>query len=389
MSINRESLLKLKQPNIPASESNPVTLLNNNHIENTDNVIEQIRPLGLVSEYVVNELGKHNKMVRDGEMSASQLFDKAEEMLKQIPEGVFQNLLRDDRVTERRAAILDLVWMIRSLDIAHDSAFNTNSEYISRRDASLLLKRTKLLADKENRHPNLSWSDISLYHPVDEPRTFLEPSAARDQEILLYRTQSGIDKTFKEIVEGDYAILSLDRLSEVVQDLDAVVEAVVYLNRVRTPGQFYQLDPYLGGNGQYIGHGTGAFSAWSYLAGYFLGGNEAFKDRLLRDENQKAYDRDADSLIEQVREGKFKTLPELIAESTLDHHQRELAIELAKQASDKFALFLRAHRGAIKKHAEGSFGFPAPAALEKTNQTAIDEAIAGMNDGKKVEYSNQ
>ena len=379
MNSNREALTRLKPS---AVKSLDVT--SGISLESTPLLDKKTRPLGAFSNFIVDKLGDQNKLVREGQLTPNQLFDQAEALVGQIPETTFQELLQDDNVAGRRGAILDLVWMVRSLDIAHDSAFNTDPDYIARRDASLLFQRTKLLTDREGRHPNLSWSDISLYHPVDDPRTFLEPGAARDQEILLYRTQAGIDKTFKALVEGDYSSLSHTSLEEMSQDMDAVVDAVVYLNRVRNPGQFYQLDPYLGGNGQYIGHGTGAFSAWSYLAGYFLGENEAYKDRLLRPDNQRAFDRDADPLIEQVRTGKFKTLSQLIAESPMDRHQRELAQELQQDIAKKFSLFLRAHRGAIRKHAPGSLAFEAPAALDITNTQSIDGAIADMHDGKPV-----
>jgi hypothetical protein len=37
------------------------------------------------------------------------------------------------------------------------------------------------------------------------------------------------------------------------------VEDLMHYGRVRTVGQFYQLDPYLDDNGEYRGHATGSF----------------------------------------------------------------------------------------------------------------------------------
>ena len=361
-------------------------LLNLQPIESDVEVVssEKIRPLGAFSDFVVNELGKHNELIREGQMVPDVLFDKAEALISQVPSPVFEGYLGDD-VAGRRDAILDLVWVIRSLDIANQDS----PEWKAQRDDSQLFKSAKALSDKEIRHPNLSWSDIALYHPLKDPRTFLPPGEDRDQEVLLYRTQSGIDAVFKKVTEGGYGEVLLESLSEMNDDLDATVKATVYLSQVRRLGQFYKLDPFLGANNEYIGHGTGAFSAWSYTAGYFLAGNEAFRDRALREENQRAFDRDADVYINQMRMGGFGTLRQIVADEDMNPDDKVEAFRLVKAASDKFALFLRAHRGAIKKHAPASFDDEAPAALGISNDVAIHTAIIDMQDGKPVHFFDE
>lgn len=48
-------------------------------------------------------------------------------------------------------------------------------QYPARKRESHLFCRAKMLADIECRHPALSWSDIAIYHPTNDPRTFLPP----------------------------------------------------------------------------------------------------------------------------------------------------------------------------------------------------------------------
>jgi hypothetical protein len=213
---------------------------------------------------------------------------------------------------------------------------------------------------------------------VFDPRAFSPPGQVRDQEILLYRTQSGIEKTFKSIVEADYTHLSSDTLYTMLEDLDAVLKAMVHLNRARTVGQFSQVAPFLGPNDNYRGFASGSFSSWTYITGYFLSENENFKKRLLDKENRPYFDRDIDPYIKQMREESFETLEQIIIRSSTN--AAEAIVKLYRCIHNKFTLFLHSHRGAIKKHASEVFNDPAPSSPEITNAESIRRAINDMHD---------
>ena len=96
---------------------------------------ERVRPLGVFSDFVVENLGLLNAQIREEQVAPTVLFDQAEAFVQEIPEERFQELLKPDNIQNRRIAILDLVWVIRSLDIAYGNTMNTSEEYKQRRNA--------------------------------------------------------------------------------------------------------------------------------------------------------------------------------------------------------------------------------------------------------------
>jgi hypothetical protein len=336
--------------------------------------LKKIRPLGTFSDYICDELGAHNQLVREAILSPGKLFEIAERRLSEVPDGTFSDLLYSGISTPRRVALLDLVWMLRSLDIAHSSS----CQYIERRNQCQLYDRARSLAHKERRNPALSWSDIAIYHPANDPRSFLAPGSARDQEILMYRVQGAIEETFKQALRTDWSKLTVRMASELVVDLNVVLKGMVHLSKVRSIGQFYQLDPFLGPNDRYRGHATGAFSAWTFLMGIFLSGNSSFARRICDNSNRLAFDCDAIPYIEEVKLESFKKLREFIDLASFAAPDKTRVDDLFDEALNKFSLFLHSHRGAMKRHAEGSFGDPSPSDPVQTNGEVIKEAIAGM-----------
>ncbi|MCU1646760.1 MAG: hypothetical protein JWN03_7035 [Nocardia sp.] len=339
------------------------------------------RPLGAFSNFVCNSLGTKNEQIRQGVISAVELFDTANNLLSAIPVRIYDQLVRDTDFTRRRLAILDLVWVVRSLDVA----FAEDANYAARSKNSMLQRVARMLADREGRHPNLSWSDIAIYHPVGDPRSFLPPGAARDQEIFMYRSQHAIEKTLRYITDlHEREEVTAEILPILPVALNAVVKTMVRLNRERTPGHFYTLDPFLGPNNKFTGHATGAFSAWCYIVGYFLSEHHDFKQRLLRPENRMAFDRDADPHIKRIENGTFRTADQLIGSSGLGESQYAAARALLDSAQEKFGLFLHAHRGTIKRHASSSFDDVAPANISIINRESLNRGIAGIVVGKPV-----
>jgi hypothetical protein len=335
---------------------------------------KRFRPLASFSDYVCDELGSDNQRVSETSITGGELFAIADRKLAEVPWSTWQTILAAERITDRRVALLDLVWMLRSLDIANTG----DPQYPTRKRESQLFGRAKMLADIECRHPALSWSDIAIYHPITDPRTFLPPGDARDQEILMYSVQYAVEQMLKRVHEVDWAWPTRRILFGLVFDLHASLEALIHLSRVRTVGQFYQLDPYLGANGEYRGHATGAFSAWTYLMAIFLAENESFTRRLCDEVNRRGFDRDADPYIDRVDAGTFRSLGSYLAAAPLTRGDRAELDVLHGEARRAFTLFLHSHRGAIKRHAPASFTDPSPTDPTLTNRDSIKEAINDM-----------
>jgi hypothetical protein len=351
------------------------------YTEIVDTSLSITRPLGAFSNFVCDSLGIKNELIRQGEISAWELFDTANNLLSAVPDRVYTELSHDTSGARCRIAILDLVWVIRSLDVA----FAGDEAYAARSPNSMLMQVTGTLADRAGRNPNLSWSDIAIYHPVGDPRSFLAPGPARDEEIFMYRSQHAIEKMFKLIVElHERKELSMEILPLLPVALEAVVKTMVRLNRDRTPGHFYDLDPFLGPNEKFVGHATGAFSAWCYIVGYFLSEHDDFKQRLLQPENRQAYDRDADPYIDRIESGTLHTANQLMRTAGLAEPRHAQARTLFDSARKQFGLFLRAHRGTIKRHAPTSFDQAAPASPSIINRESVNRGITGAGDGQRA-----
>jgi hypothetical protein len=335
------------------------------------------RPLFALSDFVCESLGEHNSLIREGRLSANDLLVIVEAFAAQVPQRCWADLLLDENSEQRRVAMLDLVWIERSLAIAWQSQ---PGEYHRRRYDAEFFARTRDFALAEQRHPVLSWSDIAIYHPVHDPRSFLEPGLNRDQEVFMYRVQGAIERVFRSILELCPEAFTHLELESVVQDLDLVGKAMNFLNRARTVGQFYTLDPFLGPNNEYRGHGTGAFSAWSFLMGVFLSDNPSFRSRLLDPTNRLAFDTDARPLMDATLAGTRPTLLKVLAARQLPPGDRADVDRLHGEAVSQFLAFLRGHKGAIRRHAETSFSFASPADPTISNREAIDEAIAGSRE---------
>lgn len=336
---------------------------------------QPIRPLGEFSDFICEELGSQNQLVHEKSLTGPELFMLAEQKFDKVSDATIDGLFEAARRPERQVALLDLLWMLRSLDIAHSD----DVTYRDRKRGSRLFGLAQAFADMEGRHPALSWSDISIYHPVFDPRTFLGPSSARDEEVLMYATQCAMEQIHKRILEQTWSELTPSMLSDLVRDLDASLKGLIHYSRSRTIGQFYQLDPFLGPNNEYRGHATGSFSAWSFLIGIFLSGNYSFARRLTDEANRKGFDRDADPYIDQVIAGTFKSLDYYVEHARLTPEERVRADALYSEAMHTFTLFLHSHKGAIKRHAKASFEDPSPTDPVQTNAETIKEAIGDMS----------
>lgn len=336
---------------------------------------ERIRPLDHFSDFVCSKLGQRNDQIRAGSLDPDVLFRESEDLMSIISTDRIAVLQLPENIRTRRVALLDLVWAERSLDVA----YNRSAEYKARKRHARVFKLARILAGIERRHPVLSWSDIAIYYPSRDPRSFLGPGSLRDQEILMYRMQGSIERVFKSVIETSQVITRPVDLKQKVDDLDYALKAMIHMNKFRDVGQFYKIDPFLGANGSYRGHATGAFSVWSLVLGVLLADNAHLRSRIIDPANRMAYDRDADSYVMQIVNDEFVTLPAAVAaQAAIAGNEREEISMLLDAARTKFTLFLHSHRGAIKRHAAASFADSAPSFPSMTNSQAIKATIDGM-----------
>jgi hypothetical protein len=333
-----------------------------------------VRPLGPYSNFIVEDLGRHNEHVREAHMPATSLEHKLSSRLENVPDEVLEALIVEPSGFFRRTALLDLVFGERSMCIAYGSS----AEYRARRSSMKIFQWAEALAEAEGRHPLLSWSDVAIHHPSVDPRSFLTPGEDRDQEILMYRIQGGIERVFNDLICAfwDHDAGSLDDLISASAAMDRVLHSMIHLSRVRRIGQFYKLDPFLGPNGDVRGHATGAFSVWSFVMGVLLTGNGEFINRLCDPENRQAFDPDALPYVDRVQSGDFTVLQQTVQRRYGARSDYSFASVLAEDVASKFRGFLMAHRGAMRKHARGAFEDDAPSRPDVTNLAAIKEAIS-------------
>lgn len=206
-------------------------------------------------------------------------------------------------------------------------------------------------------------------------QTLVPAGAARDQEILLYRIQHGIERTFQHIVvEWPVGYMSPKIAEEMITDLNEAVAAMLHLRQVREHGEFDRLNRFLTPNGEAVGHATGSFSAWTMLADYVLTGH--LPRRLLLEENRAAYDPDAVPFIDAAAAGEIVPLPQMRG---VDADGADIE-KLVQTCIRQFGRFLEVHRGAVRSQAPAALTEQAPSNAEVTNLESINEIISSTKD---------
>jgi hypothetical protein len=325
-----------------------------------------IRPLLQISDYACTTMPTCYEAVLQGTMSTDHLFGEVEELFATIDPDVIEQLMSTPTGLRARVASLDLAFLERFLSVAHGGP---TQEYRARRAGSLWFRTAVRLAKSGGRSLFLGWSDIANGHPVWDPRTFLSPGQGQDQEILLYRIQSGIERAFRRIVvEWPNTDITTPKSCQIVaDDLDEVVTAMIHVSRVREEGEFDKLNRFLAPNGEVHGHATGSFSVWTMLAGYVLTGHVL--DRLIDPENRPVFDPEARPWIDAVVAGELTPLPRM---QDADGNARDLT----EYAIRQFGRFHEVHMGAMRRHAGGALDEQAPSDRLVTNRQSVQKFIS-------------
>lgn len=331
----------------------------------------EIRPLGRFSDFICNDLGQINQEIREAHTPPEELFHVINDMARL---EVLPRLTRLPRAL-RRTAMLDVVWGERSLAVA----FGQDAYYGEHRNSTPTFAAATQLSRTEMRHPHLSWSDIAIYHPIYDPRSFLEPSVARDQEIMMYRVQGGIDKVFKHLLQLPYEFSPHSFVGRVVDDLTLVCYSMARLTKVREVGQFGKLDPFLMENGEVTGHATGSFSAWSLIMAHFLAPSDVYVNRLTDPANLWAFDTDSRRFIRAIEGGFFLSLQQRIGATKIRLTELRQLEDALESSREKMQSFFRIHKAAVKKHSPGSLRYPAPASPLISNAESFDLAIEALD----------
>jgi hypothetical protein len=333
------------------------------------------RPLGVVSDFAVMHMSARIDAVDAGQISPEDFFNEVERLLQSLSPRLIDSLVAQPGSMSSRVAALDLMMIERSLSVVYGGP---TQHYRARRSQSLLLRTLRRLARAQKRPLYLGWIDIANWHPVQDPRTFVSEGFARDQEILLYRVQHGIERTFQRIVvEWPVDYMSSKIAEEMGADLDVAVSAMLHLRTVRQHGEFDRLNRFLTPNGEAHGHATGSFSAWTMLAGFVLTGH--LPKRLVLEENRAAYDPDARPFIDAVISGEITPLPRMRG---ADHDGADIE-RLVAHCIRQFGRFLEVHRGAVRSQAPAALAEQAPSDPEVTNLQSFNEIIAST---KGVEW---
>jgi len=361
---------------IPATPADQLRMLSKFQPSRDEHMVPlvRIRPLGPLSDYVCSMMPVHYDAVLAGAMRPQQILDEVERVFAAVDIDVVEMLVAAPHTTAARVARLDIAFLERLLCVAHGGP---SQEYRARRAHCEFFKVGVRLAKSQQQSVFLGWPDIAGQHPAWDPRTFLSPGRGRDQEVLLYRVQHGIDRVFQRIVvEWPQHYISPKFGEQIADDLDAVVEAMIHLSRVRDVGEFDKLNHFLTPNGEAHGHATGSFSVWTMLAGYLLTGK--LLDRLVDVENRWAFDADARGWIDAVVAGEVTPLPGLRGGETDGADVRRLT----QYAMRQFGRFHEVHRGAVRRHAAGALDEQAPSNRLVTNRESFDEFIAATKRGR-------
>ncbi|MBJ7337243.1 hypothetical protein [Mycolicibacterium sp.] len=326
------------------------------------------RPLGPVSDFVCESMADRFEAVDAHKLKPSAFFDEVEDLMRAVSTDTIEALVATPGSTSARVAGLDLMFVERSLCVAHGGP---SQDYRARRSQSTFFRTSRRLARSQRRPLYLGWVDIANWYPVYDPRALVPAGAARDQEILLYRIQHGIERTFQRIVvEWPVGYMSPKIAEQMITDLDAAVAAMLHLRLVREHGEFDRLNRFLTPNGEAVGHATGSFSAWTMLADYVLTGH--LPRRMLLEENRSAYDPDAVPFIDAAAAGEIVALPGLRG---VDADGADIE-KLVQTCIRQFGRFLEVHRGAIRSQASAALAEQAPSNAEVTNLESINEIIA-------------
>lgn len=155
------------------------------------------RPLGVLSDFVCEELPLCNEAAQTGELSPDEYFGRVEDIAQSIDAEGASWLTMSAESTAARVASVDIAILERSLCVAYGGP---TQEYRAKRAHARFFKIGAELARLQGRQVFLQWCDISNWYPAGDPRGFLQPGNGRDQEIYLCRVQRAIEQMHQRIV---------------------------------------------------------------------------------------------------------------------------------------------------------------------------------------------
>lgn len=331
---------------------------------------QTIRPFGEFSTFICKDLGICNAAIRERVVSPIELFSKIDTLVRNVsPQTIVE--LKSNELSHRNAAMTDLLFAKRSLDVA----FQNDESYMAKFSGSDLVKRTHELSKILKRPPYLIWPDTANNYPSKDPRSFLEDDdMRRKQEIELYILNGCIDLIFKDLVVRCSSDITLDTLNQFSTNLEVAASAMNMFSKVRKPGHFDLLAPFSGKKDS-TGRipASGDFSVWSSLAGFLLTGRETFKERLLNSNNWPYYDPDSKQYINLLKIDAYNTLEELLRLKSPKSTLAELMLERSKLECN-FSAFYQWHHGAVVRHANPLLNEPSHTIPEITNRQSIHRA---------------
>lgn len=219
------------------------------------NVGVQQRPLGTVSDFVVKTLPSRLEQIRAGKLDVQALIDEVERLV----EG---SVYETQQLADTRVARLDVL-MLESSIVHSGGTPGLNLRTLA-----------DLLTDSTVQPPAMTYEDIIVNNPPDDPRTFTHGGVG-SAEAAFYLGHQLIEGELERAIEkmrqlfvlhspevsahpGDVVAL----LQAIVQHINIVTEYTHVLGQKMDPGAFLIFRQYLATNEQRNAKGpSGAFTA--------------------------------------------------------------------------------------------------------------------------------
>lgn len=236
-------------------------------------VRKPIRPLGKISDFVVEVLPDHLAAIQEGRMEIGGLSLLVEQQLQGVDADLVGDVLTG---RDREIALLDLLIMQSALG-------NSKGEV-----PHVLTHMIEHFAKKEGRIPALTYEDVILINPLDtDPRTFTRGRVGQ-AELAFYQTHAVIEEqggAINKIVKQALVDLQQGDMQQAVHVLSGIAESSQIIvaemlgMKALNPKDFAAFRDYFGGYPEGNKGPSGAFSPAIAVLDVLLSGNDLTEDR--------------------------------------------------------------------------------------------------------------
>lgn len=336
----------------------------------SENVIrEPIRPLGKISDFVVEILPIQLEAVREGRLGIDKLSGTIRHLLIDADAGAIGSFITG---RDREIALLDLLCMQSALGNSGGEIPEALTDVIGH------------LASKEGRPPILTYEDVILINPLDtDPRMFTRGSVG-GAELFFYKTHRNIEEAgliLNELVRsalcdlGEGNIADAKFLLEQCNLPSAMLLQEMFGLKALDPEDFAKFRTYFGGYPKGNKGPSGAFSPAIATLDVLLSGRELPEDR-------RAYHRDNSMYFPREGQREIQAAYTLVLNSKALDEYRGIDEEIDQHRSGLhqfLTTFRSAHHGRV--------GEQIPKALEGTISGTGGEINVGEFLRERIQFN--